>query len=77
MPIMGGMEHMHQTAVAVAACWPAFASSSCPQQPNPPNDPHDYAMVPSGGPPPRPAGAEALPLPEDEPPPSDAVGREE
>jgi hypothetical protein len=49
-----------------------------PQEPEPPEDPHDYAMVPSGTPrPPRPAGAEALPLPEDEPPPADAVGREE
>jgi hypothetical protein len=35
-------------------------------------------MVGSGPPrTPRPAGAEALPLPDEEPPPADAIGREE
>ena len=49
-----------------------------PQEPEPPDDPHDYAMVPSGPPrTPRPAGAEELPLPENDEPPPDAVGREE
>jgi hypothetical protein len=50
-----------------------------PQEPDgPPDDPYDEALVPSGPPrTPRPAGAEALPLPDEEPPPADAVGREE
>jgi|SRR4249919_2443385 len=78
-PIMGGMERRPPKR---PSRWQRLLARlrirPLPHDPEPPEDPHDYAMVPSGTPrPPRPAGAEALPLPEDEPPPADAVGREE